>query len=159
MSEPPYFREWVRQITISLFVIGGQPLSVADMHTTVNIVMFFALTLNKFLYGMFNIVQTIMIAHYYIKKFISNHFIKIIIFSCTCVLASQTNDRPLLSYAYNGINVIPSICWYFLSIIGKFIISWSRYYLWHLVMLSVSYIAFQIFMSFMRHKPIQINSL
>jgi hypothetical protein len=68
MSEPSYFREWVRQITISVFVIGGQPLSVTDMHTIVNIVMFFLLTLNKIFYVLFIIIQATLHVHAWVKK-------------------------------------------------------------------------------------------
>jgi hypothetical protein len=159
MNEPPYFREWVRQITISVFAIGGQPLSVADMHTTVNIVTFFALALNKILYVLFNVIQAIAYTHSWVKKIIVRHFMEIIIVGCLCMLAAQTDDITAMNYTFNFVNILPSLCWILMSAVGKFMIAWTGYYLWHLVMAGASYFTFQVFMSFMRHIPMQTETL
>jgi hypothetical protein len=159
MGEPKHFREWVRQITISVFEIGGQPLPVDDMHTLVNIVTFFAIMLNKIFYVLFKIIHSILKVQHWVKKNIRRYFIEIIIGSCLCILAAQTDSPIIINYSFNFFNTLPYLCWILMSSIGNFLISWTSYYLLHFIMIGTSYIAFQIFMSFMRHVPAQTETL
>jgi hypothetical protein len=84
---------------------------------------------------------------------------EIIIVGCLCMLVAQSDDFITMNYTFNFFNILPSLCWILMSLVGKFIIAWTSYYVSHFIMTGASYIAFQIFMSFMRHKPIKTETL
>lgn len=145
-NDPPNFQEWVRSITINVFRMAGQPMSQADVQTAVNIVIFFARLIHFGFMLFFMLVYAVLKIHSWLKKIINNHFVLIITLIATCLTLSYISEDIPLMVKTNYVAVV-------FTFIGNLIITWTHYYMWHLTLMGMTYIAFQIFMAFMRYNP------
>lgn len=155
MRQPRNFDLYVRQITMHVFEMSGQPMTMEDMHTAVNIVLFFARIIHYSFLAVFLVVFGLTKIHGMIKTFIDKYPYEIIGFFSGCLLITYvTDDQPFLkkSMSLETMHLMPVVI---LNTIGKFLIVWSYHYMFHLSLMFGTYIAYGVFMSFMRHSPSQ----
>jgi len=159
MNDPQNFQDWVRRITVNVFRMSGQPMSVNDMHTVVNIVTFFARLIHFGFTALFTTVYFMSKIHENVKKIVNDYFHIIVMFLCACLITAYMEEGSNLFIKTMTSSSIPIHLMVICAYIGKFIIAWTSYYTWHLALLGFSYISFYLFMSFMKHKPIQRASM
>jgi hypothetical protein len=142
MNDPRNFEEYVRHITITVFRFSGQPISDVDLHTAVNIILFFARVIHLFFMFVLSVVFFTNKIRNFVNNFVKKYKYYLFAFLSACLTEAYVNDDTTLT----TFNYLPYA-------IGKIIIFRTWHYIWYIILGTSLCFVFQVFMLVMRHQP------